>query len=170
MLDVRTPRVAAVADEPLRNDRAVRLLPVPEVADDRARPVDVCETRATGPALLVERAARSLGRAALEPFEERRDDFGDDLPRGLFGRFGHGRALGDEIGDEMNVRLDRAEKFRLEQHLLQTEAVESVALHYLHNAGGKELPDVTEPARAFGEEPPRPPRRPLAREPAASTS
>ena len=142
-------RLAAVADQALRDDGAVLRLPVPQVGADRARPVDVGEARparALG-AWLTRAADRLGGLAARASPSARRRPCATTMARGVLASSPAWRRAGDEIGDEMHVRLQRRQEFRLEQHLLQAEALEGVLLDHLHDRRREELADVAEPAR-----------------------
>ena len=51
----------------------------------------------------------------------------------LLGLGRHDRAQRDQVGDEIDVGLDRLEELRLHQHLLQVEPLEGILLDDLHD-------------------------------------
>ncbi len=156
-----TPDVPAITHQPLRHDR---LIPLLAIAEDCARscaanrhPQKRWPARAP---LLVQRTTDRLDRAAFKPLQQIADHFGDNLAGRLPRLFRHRRAQRDEIGDQMDVRLDSGQELGLQQHLLQAKSLERIALHHLHDARRKELADIAEPPYdSRGAEPVRVPRR-----------
>ena len=93
-----------------------------------------------------DRAADRLRGGVGQPFHQLVDHLLHHLPGGVLGLFGDRGAQADQVGDEMNVGLQRREKFRLQHHGLEVQPLEGIALDHLHHGGRKELADVAEPA------------------------
>ena len=137
---------AAVADQPLRHDRAVRRREVLEVGADGAVPVDVrCRGRLirAGP---VERAGDRGPGPLGEPRLQLGDDPADHLPGGLLGLLRHHPVQRQQRADQVHVGLDRLQHLRLQQQPGQVEPLDRVGLHHLHHRAREVLPDVAEPA------------------------
>ena len=138
--------VAAEPDEALGHDRAVLGQPVAQVGVDRARPVDVGRARPAGAAGPGQRAAHGLAGAVGEARLELRQHLADDLAGRRPGLVGQRPVELDEQRDEVQVGLQLVEQLRLEQQLVQVEALDGVALQHLHDRRREVAPDVAEPA------------------------
>ncbi len=94
-----------------------------------------------------ESAAQRLDRPAPQAPQEILDDLGDDAPRRVLRRLGDGGAQGHQVGEQVDVWLERLQEVRLHQQRLEVQALEGVLLDDLDDACRKELADVAQPAR-----------------------
>ncbi len=134
------------ADQPFRNDGLVLLLPVTEIGGDGAGPINIRETRSPRTLPAQDGAADGLGGGMREAFHQLVDDLLDDDARGVLRFLGDRGAQADQVRHQMHVGVQRRQEFRLQHHGLETQSLERIALDHLHHVGGKELPDITQPA------------------------
>src|SRR4029079_10739918 len=75
------------------------------------------------------------------------DDLADDEPCRLASLRRNHAVEGKQRSDEVHVRLDGLEQLRLEQELVQAEALDRVLLHDAHDRRRGVLANVAPPAR-----------------------
>ena len=93
-----------------------------------------------------QRAAHGLAGAVGEPRLELRQDLADDLAGRRPGLVGQRPVELDEQRHEVEVGFQLVEQLRLEQQLVQVEALDGVALQHLHDRRREVAADVAEPA------------------------
>jgi hypothetical protein len=99
---------------------------VAQVLGDGPRPVDVAVARAAGAAGR-STAPRIVSVVRVSSFSiSSLTTFRHHLAGGVLGLFRHDRTQRDQIGDEVDIGLQGGEEFRLQQHLLQAQALERV--------------------------------------------
>src|SRR5215813_9443266 len=134
-------------DQALRNDGLALGLPVAEVGLDGARPVDIREARPVCALAAQDGATDRLSGRVRKALHQLIHHLLDHQPSGVAGLLWNSRAQADQVRDQMNIRLQRRQKFRLEHHGLEIEPLERVALDHLHHRRRKEFTDIAEPAR-----------------------
>ena len=108
MTTSRSASIGGRARAGLGDDRLVVRLVVAQVAPDRPVPVDVAVARAARDGRPVERPGDGLPQRALQAALDVLDDLADDRARGRPGLGRHDPAERDQLGRELQVRLDVA--------------------------------------------------------------
>ena len=156
------PLRTAVEVDPFRDDRAQARAVVLQVSADRPLPVDRTGVGQRRVLLPVECPHHGLSDLLFELLLDFLDDRRDDHPGRLLGPLGNAATQGHERTDELDVRLDALERFRLEQQLCQALPLDRVGLDDRYDVLLEVRANVAEPLGQFRGRPAEP-GRPLTR-------
>ena len=121
-----------------------------EVRADRPAPVDLDVAWAAIAVAPIERAGHRATHRFLEALHQIVDHLLHHGFRGVAGAGGDGAGELQQGADEVHVRFDGLQQFGFEQQLPQTELLDRVPLHHLHDRRGEVLADVAEPPVQLG--------------------
>ena len=149
-LALRLARLAAVADQRLRNDGAVLGLPVAQVRADRAMPVDLGMLGAAVALAAIERAADGTAHRLFELAHEFIDHLLHHRARRGLGALRNHAGQRNQIRHQMHIGLHALQHFGLQHELAQVQPLHRIALPDLHDRAREITTDVAQPTRDVG--------------------